>query len=467
MLKKKKLKFNFLFYDYETFGLNPKKDRIAQFACIRTDINLNIINKPIVLYCKLPNDYLPDPKSVIIHNINPYIVNLKGIQENKFANYINNIFLYPNTCVVGYNNINFDDEFSKFLFYRNFYDPYSWFWKNNNSRWDILKLVRACYVLRPDGIFWPKVNNIPVFNLEKIAKINNLLSYKIHDALSDVYTTISITKLIKNKQPLLYKYFFKYRKKKELIKIINLSKINILVHISHIYKNKNNNISCITPLFWHPQNQNILVTFNLIKNINFFLQNIKTFNKLDQKIIFSHIQIINFNKVPLLLPFNILSKIDIKRLEFNYIFYVKNFILLKKNFLKIKNIIKLFLTNFMIKSYETNIYNVDEQLYKNFFPNKDLLKFKYIHNKKFIFLKKLSFQDKRANILLLKYKARNFPMILNMKEQKIWNIYKKNVLNDNFIQNYIFKIKELLKKKICSKKKITLKKLIKYIKKIF
>ncbi|QJC35418.1 exodeoxyribonuclease I [Enterobacteriaceae endosymbiont of Donacia proxima] len=467
MLKKKKLKFNFLFYDYETFGLNPKKDRIAQFACIRTDINLNIIHKPVVLYCKLPSDYLPDPKSIIIHHINPYMVNLKGFQENTFANYIHDIFLHPNTCIVGYNNLSFDDEFSKFLFYRNFYDPYSWFWKNNNSRWDILNLVRACYVLRPNGIFWPKMNKIPIFNLEKIAKLNHILSNKVHDALSDVYTTISITKLIKNKQPLLFKYFFKYRCKKELIKIINLSKIQILIHISNLYKNKDNNINCITPLFWHPQNKNILVTFNLIKNVNYFLHIFKKKNQLYQKYIFSYIQFINLNKVPLLLPFNFLKQTDFNRLKFNNLFYINNFILLQKNFLKIKKIIENFIFYFTTKYIETNIYNVDKQLYHNFFSNEDLLKFKKIHNKKFNFLNKISFKDKRANILLFKYKARNFPMELNIIEQKTWNIYQKNIFNQKFLQNYIYKIQKLLEKNSCNKKNLTLKKLLKYVKSHF
>ncbi|QJC35828.1 exodeoxyribonuclease I [Enterobacteriaceae endosymbiont of Donacia sparganii] len=467
MLKKKKLKFNFLFYDYETFGLNPQKDRIAQFACIRTDINLNIINSPIVLYCKIPNDYLPDPQSIIIHNISPYIANSKGIKENEFANYINKIFLYPNTCILGYNNINFDDEFSKFLFYRNFLDSYSWFWKNHNSRWDILNLVRACYVLRPNGIFWPKINNVPIFNLEKIAILNNIIPYyKAHDALSDVYTTISITRLIKQKQPLLYEYFLKFRNKKKLIKLINLSKIQILIHISSFYKNKNNNINCITPLFWHPENKNILISFNLMKNINNFLKFFKNKITLNKEYIFLYIQSINFSKSPLLMPLNILKKTDIERLKFNITFYINNFILFKKNFLKIKKIIKLNLINFHKLNNKTNIYNVDQQLYKNFFPNEDLLKFKQICNKKFtnINFNKLSFRDTRANILLFKYKARNFPFMLNKIEQKQWNIYQKNIFNKKFLNNYISKIEKLLQNQFCNKKIIILKNLLQYVK---
>ena len=36
---------NFYFHDYETFGVNPAFDRPAQFAGIRTDYNLNIIDE--------------------------------------------------------------------------------------------------------------------------------------------------------------------------------------------------------------------------------------------------------------------------------------------------------------------------------------------------------------------------------------------------------------------------------------
>ncbi|QJC32607.1 exodeoxyribonuclease I [Enterobacteriaceae endosymbiont of Donacia dentata] len=471
MLIKKKSEFNFLFYDYETFGLNPIKDRIAQFACIRTNINLKIIGKPIILYCKLSNDYLPDPKSMIIHNISLDLINLKGQTECKFASNINKIFSLPNTCILGYNNINFDDEFSRFLFYRNFYDPYSWFWKNNNSRWDILSLVRACYVLRPDGINWPKKNNIPIFNLEKIASLNNiknLYSKNAHDALSDVYTTISITKLIKKKQPLLYKYFLKYRNKKKLIKKIDLSKIQIFIHISSIYKNKNNNISCITPLFWHPKNKNILISFNLVNNVYDFLQIIKN-TQIYKKNIFSYIQLINFNKFPLLLPVNILKKQDLKRLKFKIIFYIKNFFILKKNFFKIKKIIKYIFLNFKQKNEETNIYNVDEQLYKNFFSNEDLFKFKKIHNKKktIINLNEFIFKDIRANILLFKYKARNFPFTLSKIEKKTWDIYIKNIFNKKFFNNYNYEIKKLLQKELYNKQILVLKNLLKYIKNFF
>ena len=41
-----------LWYDLETFGLDPRYDRIAQFACVRTDERLERIGEPVTLYCR-------------------------------------------------------------------------------------------------------------------------------------------------------------------------------------------------------------------------------------------------------------------------------------------------------------------------------------------------------------------------------------------------------------------------------
>ena len=51
----------FLWHDYETFGANPRRDRPAQFAAIRTDLQLRQIGEPLVLFCKPAPDYLPSP----------------------------------------------------------------------------------------------------------------------------------------------------------------------------------------------------------------------------------------------------------------------------------------------------------------------------------------------------------------------------------------------------------------------
>lgn len=61
--------FTFLWHDYETFGRDPRRDRPAQFAAIRTDAELNQIDAPWDFLVKPADDLLPSPiadrKSVV------------------------------------------------------------------------------------------------------------------------------------------------------------------------------------------------------------------------------------------------------------------------------------------------------------------------------------------------------------------------------------------------------------------
>lgn len=140
----------FLWHDYETFGANLAVDRPSQFAAIRTDFDLNIIGEPIQLYCKPSDDYLPQPEACLITGITPQDADRDGYIEADFIRLINDELSIPLTCTAGYNSIRFDDEVTRHLLYRNFYDPYAREWQNGNSRWDIIDLVRLVYAVRPE-----------------------------------------------------------------------------------------------------------------------------------------------------------------------------------------------------------------------------------------------------------------------------------------------------------------------------
>ena len=116
-------KATFLWHDYETFGANALLDRPAQFAAIRTDTNLRAIGEPINWYCQPARDVYPHPVASLITGITPQDALQKGMVEAGFAAKIHAEMMEPATCSVGYNSIRFDDEFSRNLFYRNFYDP--------------------------------------------------------------------------------------------------------------------------------------------------------------------------------------------------------------------------------------------------------------------------------------------------------------------------------------------------------
>ena len=114
---------SFYWYDLETSGINPKWDRIVQFAGLRTDADLNPLEDEYCTYVLLPDDVLPTPEASLVTGITPQLTHAKGISETQALLRINALFTTPNTCVAGYNSLRFDDEFTRYGLYRNLMDP--------------------------------------------------------------------------------------------------------------------------------------------------------------------------------------------------------------------------------------------------------------------------------------------------------------------------------------------------------
>ncbi|MEY4209873.1 MAG: hypothetical protein RLZ92_252, partial [Pseudomonadota bacterium] len=100
----------FFWHDYETFGIDPQRDRASQFAGIRTDQDFNVIDEPVMLYCQIADDYLPQPEACLITGITPQLATEKGVCEAEFIRIIHHQLSQPGTCGLGYNSLRFDDE---------------------------------------------------------------------------------------------------------------------------------------------------------------------------------------------------------------------------------------------------------------------------------------------------------------------------------------------------------------------
>jgi len=211
---------SFFWYDLETSGLNPRAQRIMQFAGQRTDMGLKPIGEPVNVLIKLSDDILPDPDAIFVTGITPQSTVQDGITEVEFLKLFYEQVATPGTIFVGYNTIRFDDEFMRFLHYRNFYDAYEWQWRDNRSRWDLLDVVRMTRALRPDGIQWPIVDGKATNRLELITKLNGVSHEHAHDALNDVIASIEVAKLIKTNQPKLFDWLLKLRGKNDVQRFI-------------------------------------------------------------------------------------------------------------------------------------------------------------------------------------------------------------------------------------------------------
>jgi exodeoxyribonuclease-1 len=258
----------FLWHDYETFGLNPRRDRPAQFAGIRTDAELNEVGEPVMIYCQPANDYLPDPASCLITGITPQQCLARGLPEHAFAAQIEQLLAQPGTIGVGYNTIRFDDEVTRFMFWRNLMDPYAREWQNDCGRWDLLDVVRMAYALRPEGIQWPrKEDGKPSFKLEDLARANGLLHEAAHDALSDVRATIALARLIRGAQPKLFDFCLGLHKKDRVAAELGLptspKAAQPFLHVSGMFPSERGCLAIMWPLATHPTNKNELLAWDL------------------------------------------------------------------------------------------------------------------------------------------------------------------------------------------------------------
>lgn len=243
------MEHSILWYDLETFGVKPYHDRIAQFAAVRTNFDLEPIGDPTLLYCKPANDYLPNPEACLVTGITPLECAERGIREYDFARKIFDTMMVPGSTVAGYNSIPFDDEFIRNLFYRNLLDPYRREYANGNSRWDIIDLARATRDLRPGSMNWPlNEKGSPLFKLEALAEANNISHDRAHDALSDVFATIGLAKLMHKEHPRLFQWAFSARSKDVLRRLFDLNARPALVYSSALLTRKEGCTTLICPL---------------------------------------------------------------------------------------------------------------------------------------------------------------------------------------------------------------------------
>ncbi len=255
---------SFLWHDYETFGRDPARERAVQFASIRTDHNLEEIDQRTMIYCRQTADYLPDPEACMVHRVLPQTANDLGLCELEFATQIHTLMSAPATCTAGYNNIRFDDEFSRQLFFRNLFDPYSREWQSGNSRWDLIDVVRLARALRPEGIEWPfDASGNPSNKLELLTDANGISHGDAHDALADVRATIELAKLLRRKQPKLYNFAFGNRSKQFAHHSLSLIRKTPVLHVSGMYAAAQGHISIVMPLAAHPSNQNGILIYDL------------------------------------------------------------------------------------------------------------------------------------------------------------------------------------------------------------
>jgi exodeoxyribonuclease I len=426
-------------HDYETWGAQPRKDRPCQFAGIRTDEDLNIIDDPVSFYCKPTPDYLPHPEACLVTGICPETALEKGLAEVEFSARIAEQFMQPNTCVSGYNSIRFDDEVTRHMLYRNFYDPYEREWKNGNSRWDIIDLVRMTHALRPEGIQWPqKDDGRPSFRLQDLTSANSIEHEGAHDALADVVATIEMAKCIKQAQPKLYDWLYQLRSKNKVKPLLDLRNRDMLLHASGMFSSTRGCLAIVMPLLMHPVNQNGVIVVDLNQDPDSWLDldaeeiRRRVFSRnddLEEGVERVALKTIHINKCPALAPMSVLDEETVSRYAIDLEGCAANREKLLANNAAMGKLRLVFADQHM-----ESLPDPDHMLYSGgFFNDQDRSSMENIKRMPAENLADLDlpFQDKRLPEMLFRYRARNFPESLNSEESLRWQAWCAEQIKTN------------------------------------
>ncbi|MDX1569962.1 MAG: exodeoxyribonuclease I [Xanthomonadales bacterium] len=417
----------FLWHDYETFGTDPRRDRPAQFAAIRTGPDLRPIGEPKVWFCALTDDYLPDPEACLITGIGPEEVARQGLSECEFAARIYAEMAQPQTCCVGYNSLRFDDEVTRFLLFRNFYDAYSREYRDGNSRWDLIDTVRACYAFRPRGIEWPEHEpGRPSFRLEDIARANALVHERAHDALSDVEATIGLARLIRERQPRLFDFCLGLRDQRRVEALLDVPAMAPLLHVSSRFGAERGCTAMVAPICRHPRFRKGTIVYDLSVDPGPLIE-------LDAEAIHDLVftarrdlpddaeriplKVIHGNRSPVVAPLSILRTVDTARIGLDPDQCDRNLEMLRAADVedKVRQIFE--------RPFEGHDPIEEEALYHIGFPSdEDRRLADSVRTTPPEGLAQLAegFRDRRYANLLFRYRARNFPESLDPAEFSAW-----------------------------------------------
>jgi exodeoxyribonuclease-1 len=428
---------SFLFYDLETFGADPRRSRIAQFAAIRTDPALNEVDEPVSFFVRPADDLLPAPVATLITGIAPQDALRDGVNEATAFARIQDEMARPETCSVGYNSLRFDDEFVRHGLYRNFHDPYEREWRGGNSRWDLLDALRLMHALRPGGIAWRarEDGGGTSFRLEHLAEDNGLRIGDAHEALSDVRATVGIARLFRNAQPRLWDYALKLRDKRFAGSLLDPVAMAPVLHVSQRFPASRMNAAPIVPLARHPRFDGRVIVYDLASEPEALLD--LDADTIRERMYLRRDQLgegeervalkeVHFNRCPALVAWDHLRAADFERLGIDAAAVEARAARLRAAGPALAEKLR------MVYAVEREHAqpDVDAALYDGFIDDADRRLFPQVRSTppEALGLARFGFRDPRLPELLFRYRARNWPATLTTGERARWDAYRRERL---------------------------------------
>ncbi len=311
---------NYVFYDFETSGTNRYFDQPIQIAAALVNEDFEIV-ETLNETCKLKDGIVPHPQALLINKIK--INTLKNGQSFfEMINKVHGKFTdWSPAAFIGYNSLFFDEVVLRQSLYQSLYDPYLTN-TNDNRRADLYHIMCAITKLRPNVV---KLGHNPKtekdsYKLEYLAIANNVEQEQAHDAMSDVYATIGLAKIIKEKASDFWNHCISISNPNNFLSYLNSHDIVFKApsHPSHDF-------SPMSFMTANPERTKELSFFDLNYDLEKYkdsrLTGIISLIESKEKII----KILEINKAPIILGEDFIKNSDVlsKKIESNYYDKVK------------------------------------------------------------------------------------------------------------------------------------------------
>lgn len=222
-----------VFYDVETTGTSTSFDQILQFAAIRTDSELNELER-FETRCRLQPHIVPAPQAMrltgrtIRHLTDPALPShyemVRAIREKLLA--------WSPALFVAYNSYRFDEHLLRQALYQTLH-PCFLTNTGGNVRTDVMRMVQASAIYVPDALAIPADQlGVPSFALARVARANGWLHINAHDAMADAEATIHLCRLIQHRAPDVWSAFMRLSQKAAVLECLGDERV---LSLSAIY----------------------------------------------------------------------------------------------------------------------------------------------------------------------------------------------------------------------------------------
>ena len=152
----------YVIYDFETTGRNSNWDQIIQVGAILVDDKLTELDR-LEMRSSLKPGLIPEPGALLVNNTSPEMLAKSNLSHYSMIKELSKkLSEWSPAIFMGYNSIDFDEEFLRKTLFKTLYNPY-FTQLNGNKRCDILNMVRSASIFLPEVIKFEKITKVILF----------------------------------------------------------------------------------------------------------------------------------------------------------------------------------------------------------------------------------------------------------------------------------------------------------------